>query len=71
MYEENLEELKQKTGTKVFKHYINVNSPILPFRVNRVDQTQFVNGFDGIIGDFSRILFNKKLPDNFNIEKEK
>ena len=68
MYEENLEKLKQKTGSKVFKHYINVNSPILPFRVNRVDQTQFTNGFDGIIGDFSRILFNKKLPDEFNIE---
>ena len=68
MYAENLEELKQKTGSKVFKHYINVNSPILPFRVNRVDQTQFDNGFDGIIGDFSRILYNKKLPDNFNID---
>ena len=67
MYEENLEELKQKTGSKVFKHYINVNSPILPFRVNRIDQTQFDNGFDGIIGDFSRILFDKKLPDTFNI----
>ena len=68
MYENNLEELKQKTGSKVFKHYINVNSPILPFRVNRIDQTQFSNGFDSIVGDFSRILFNKKIPDKFNIE---
>ena len=68
MYEENLEELKQKTGSKVFKHYINVNSPILPFRVNRIDQTQFNNGFDSIIGDFSRILFDKKLPNKFNID---
>ena len=33
-YKINFEELKQKTGSKVFKHYINVNSPILPF--NRV-----------------------------------
>ena len=68
MYEDNLEELKQKTGSKVFKHYINVNSPILPFRVNRIDQTQFDNGFNHIVGDFSRVLFNKKLPDKFNIE---
>ena len=68
MYEENLKKLKQKTGSKVFVHYINVNSPLLPFRVNRVDQTQFGNGFEGIIGDFSRLLFNKKLPDEFHIE---
>ena len=68
MYEENLEELKQKTGSKIIKHHINVNSAILPFRIDRRDQTQFDNGFKGIVGDFSRVLFNKRLPDKFNIE---
>ena len=68
MYEDNLEELKQKMGSKIIKHHINVNSAILPFRVDRRDQTQFDNGFNGIVGDFSRVLFNKRLPENFNIE---
>ena len=68
MYEDNLEKLKVKSGLKVFKHGINNSSPLLPFRAHNQDITKFSHGFDGIIGDFSRILLNKKLPDKFNIE---
>ena len=55
MYEDNLELLKQRCGVKIFRHFVNINSPILPFRVDSRDQTKFDRGFDGIIGEFARI----------------
>ena len=69
MYEENLELLKQRCGFKIFKHFVNINSPILPFRVNSRDQTKFNRGFDGIIGEFARISSDKKWDKNFDLNK--
>ena len=67
MYEDNLELLKQRCGFKIFKHFVNINSPILPFRLNSRDQTKFDRGFDGIIGEFARISSEKCWDKNFDL----
>ena len=69
MYEENLELLKQRCGIKIFKNFVNINSPILPFRTDSRDQTKFDRGFDGIIGEFARISSNKCFDKNFDLNK--
>ena len=69
MYEDNLSQLKIKSGEKRFKHIINDSSPILPFRSHHLDQTKFDKGFDEIMGDFARILSNKTLEKNLDIDQ--
>ncbi len=69
MYENNLELLKQRCGFKIFKHFVNINSPILPFRVNSRDQTKFSRGFDGILGEFARISSDKGWDNHFDLNK--
>ena len=69
MYENNIELLKQRCGFKSFKHFVNINSPILPFRVDSRDQTKFNRGFDGIIGEFARITSDKCWDKNFDLNK--
>ena len=69
MYEDNLEKLKDQCGKKSFRHKINVNSPLLPFRTDTRDQTDFSRGFKGIVGEFSRVSFNKTLDENFNLDE--
>ena len=67
MYEDNLEELKVRSGLKVFKHIINNSSPILPFRAHNQDITKFPHGFDEIMGDFSRICLNRSWNKTFEV----
>ena len=69
MYEDNLEKLKNQCGRNTFRHKINVNSPLLPFRTDTRDQTSFSRGFKGIVGEFSRVSLNKTLDENFNLNK--
>ena len=69
MYKDNLELLKQRCGLKIFRHFVNINSPILPFRVDSRDQTKFDRGFDGIIGEFARISSGKGWDKNFDLSK--
>ena len=69
MYEDNLEELKNRYGRKSIRHKINVNSPLLPFRTDTRDQTNFNRGFKGILGEFSRVSFNKTLNESFNLNE--
>ena len=69
MYEDNLEKLKNQCGRNVFRHKININSPLLPFRTDTRDQTDFSRGFKGILGEFSRVSFNKTLNESFNINE--
>lgn len=69
MYEDNLEKLKNRCGINSFKHKINVNSPLLPFRTDTRDQTNFSRGFKGILGEFSRVSYNKTLNENFNLNE--
>ena len=69
MYEGNLELLKERCGFKIFRHFVNINSPILPFRTNSRDQTKFNRGFDGIIGEFARISSGKCWDKNFDLNK--
>ncbi len=69
MYKDNLELLKQRCGLKIFRHSVNINSPILPFRVDSRDQTKFDRGFDGIMGEFARISSDKCWDKNFDLNK--
>ena len=69
MYEDNLEKLKDQCGRNVFRHKININSPLLPFRGDTRDQTDFNRGFKGILGEFSRVSFNKTLNESFNLNE--
>jgi len=69
MYEDNLEKLKDQCGRNSFKHKINVNSPLLPFRTDTRDQTNFSRGFKGILGEFSRVSYNKTLNESFSLEE--
>lgn len=57
----NLEELKKSSmrGNE-FIHYTN-NTTILPFRTQHRDQTDYPTGFEGIVGEFSRIICEKKI----------
>lgn len=69
MYEDNLEKLKDQCGRKSFRHKINVNSPLLPFRTDTRDQTNFSRGFKGILGEFSRVSYNKTLNESFTLDE--
>ena len=69
MYEDNLEKLKDQCGRKSFRHKINVNSPLLPFRTDTRDQTNFSRGFKGILGEFSRVSYNKTLNESFSLDE--
>ena len=66
MYENNLDQLKNQMGSKI-THVINKNSPLLPFVSREPERVKFNHGFDGIIGEFSRIYSEKSWNDEFEI----
>ncbi len=68
MYENNLESLKKQCGLNSFRHIININSHILPFKTDSRSQTKFNNGFESIMGDLARISSDKDWDGNFNID---
>ena len=68
MYENNLENLKKQCGVKSFRHIININSHILPFKTDSRSQTKFNNGFESIMGDFARISSDKDWDEDFSID---
>ena len=66
MYEKNFDQLKNQMGSKI-THVINKNSPLLPFVSREPERGKFNQGFDGILGEFSRIYSGKNWSEEFEI----
>lgn len=62
-YDALLKQMAFKKGKRV-THYINKNSPILPFPSRKPDRVKFINGFNGILGEFVRIELEKSWNDD-------
>ena len=49
---------------KKVQHIFNRNSPFFPFKMNKGRAT-FDNDFYNIFGEFSRIMLDKRMKNNF------
>jgi DNA phosphorothioation-dependent restriction protein DptG len=71
-YLENLKELRKSLRIKDNKqgltHTINVNSPILPFPTRNPERAKFARGFDGVTGEFTRIVSNSSLNEEVEMK---
>ena len=53
---------------KKVQHIFNRNSPFFPFKMNKGRAT-FDNGFYNVFGEFSRILLDKRMKNNFSLNE--
>lgn len=68
-YDENLENLKILTNNKKgFRHSFSDEFSLLPFQTREPDRPQFNNGFENILGEFSRLLHNKDWDKDLKID---
>ena len=67
-YAKLLKDMKVDFEKKYLQHIITANSALFPFKLNR-DLVIFNNGFYNVFGEFSRILLEKKLKDDFSPDK--
>ena len=63
-YEENyknlLDQMNYNPEKNTLKHNINRNSPLIPFVSRNPERVTFNQGFNTILGEFSRLLSNKE-----------
>ena len=71
-YSEHLKELRKflsiKDNKKGLKHSINKKSPILPFPTRNPERVKFLEGFNGVTGEFSRIISGNTIDNDISIE---
>jgi DNA phosphorothioation-dependent restriction protein DptG len=53
--------LEMKSTKKGLTHNTNKTFPVLPFPTREPERAKFESGFNGVIGEFVRIISNKKL----------
>ena len=67
-YNNLLKQMNVNPEKKSLKNNIDKNTPLFPFKSRTEDTATFENGFYSVLGEFSRILLNKKLDDSLNIK---
>ncbi|HDR6389457.1 DNA phosphorothioation-dependent restriction protein DptG [Bacillus cereus] len=69
----NLEDLKISLSIKTeklgVKHIINKKAPLLPFSTREPERAKFVKGFQGVLGEFTRLVSGNKLKMEVNLEE--
>ncbi|WP_078410113.1 DNA phosphorothioation-dependent restriction protein DptG [Priestia abyssalis] len=57
---------KEKVG---LKHTINKKAPLLPFTTRGTERAKFRNGFEGVLGEFSRLVSGNRLKKELSLEE--
>ncbi|WP_035432003.1 DNA phosphorothioation-dependent restriction protein DptG [Bacillus sp. UNC322MFChir4.1] len=69
---QNLEDLRSSLGVKPnkvgLKHTINKKAPLLPFTTRGTERAKFVRGFQGVLGEFTRLVSGNKLKEELSLE---
>lgn len=72
-YQENLQELKGHLSIKEDKlgltHKINKRSNFFPFGTRATERSKFKDGFDGVLGEFTRNICEVDLAQPLDLEK--
>ncbi len=69
-YEKLLKQMNYKRDEGKVKHNnFKGYSPLLPFQTRHPERVKFDNGFNSILGEFTRIELNKKWTDNLDLDK--
>lgn len=68
-YETLLKQMNYRRDEGKVTHNNFKISPLLPFQTRHPERVKFDNGFNSILGEFTRIELNKKWVDNFDINK--
>lgn len=68
-YETLLKQMNYKRDEGKVTHNNFKISPLLPFQTRHPERVKFDNGFNSILGEFTRIELNKKWVDDFDINK--
>lgn len=71
-YTEQYKELRKSLSIKEdkvgLKHTINKKSPILPFPTRNPERAKFSEGFNGVTGEFSRIISGNTIDEEVSME---
>ncbi|WHY94709.1 DNA phosphorothioation-dependent restriction protein DptG [Neobacillus cucumis] len=71
-YNNNLQELKKfleiKEGKLGLTHNLAKRAPLLPFKTRFRERPQFTRGFDGVLGEFVRLVSETTLNKNIDID---
>ena len=68
-YENLLQHMNFKSKKKKVTHNNFKSSPLLPFQVRHPERVKFDNGFNSILGEFTRIELNKSWVKDFDINQ--
>ena len=60
--------MNYNANTGKLKHNINKNSPLLPFKSREPERVVFDSGFYNILGEFSRILLDKTIERDIELD---
>lgn len=70
---DNLVELRESLGIKSGKlglrHAINKRNLVLPFSTQGTERAKFIKGFQGVLGEFTRLVSGNKLKMEVNLEE--
>jgi DNA phosphorothioation-dependent restriction protein DptG len=71
-YNKNLQELRKfleiKANRLGITHNLARHAPILPFKTRHSERPQFANGFDGVLGEFVRLVCETTLNNIVEVE---
>ncbi|MGM0409823.1 MAG: DNA phosphorothioation-dependent restriction protein DptG [Bacillota bacterium] len=69
MYKKNLENLKEFLSfNKKLTHYKGKRTNLFPFFTRNPERPKFKDGFNGVIGEFCRLITGKVRDDNYSIK---
>lgn len=73
VYKQNYDKLKNHMkydgAERKVTHNNFKSSPLLPFQTRHPERVKFDNGFNSILGEFTRIELNKSLVENFEMNQ--
>ena len=68
-YNDLLQHMNYNHDEKKVKHNNFKSSPLIPFQTRHPERVKFDNGFNSIIGEFTRIELNKAWIDDFDVNQ--
>ncbi|MGG0176416.1 DNA phosphorothioation-dependent restriction protein DptG [Gottfriedia acidiceleris] len=72
-FNQNAIQLRNYLGVKPEKkgltHNINKFAPFFPFPTRNPERAKFARGFEGVVGEFSRLLSNQSINDKLDLDE--
>ncbi|MGG2066933.1 DNA phosphorothioation-dependent restriction protein DptG [Bacillus sp. S14(2024)] len=69
---QNLKDLRSSLSIKQnqvgLKHTINKKAPLFPFTTRGTERAKFMKGFQGVLGEFTRLVSGNQLKEELNLE---